>query len=96
MKRSRYCLIHYTKRTIQKDVLIQPILQIVSGVQNHGGLSDVDRSRASNKKRYEHVIKPIQNEDVVPFVVPFSKMSNIAARIIKKKNIVKFSNKKKR
>ena len=37
-----------------------------------------------NKKRYEDVIKPIQNEDVVPFVVPFSKTANIAARIIKK------------
>jgi len=37
-----------------------------------------------NKKRYEDVIKPIQNEDVVPFVVLFSKTANIAARIIKK------------
>ena len=37
-----------------------------------------------NKKRYEDVIKPIQNEDVFPFVVPFSKTANIAARIIKK------------
>ena len=46
-----------------------------------------------NKKRYEYVIKPIQNEDVFPFVVPFSKTANIAARIIK--NIIKFSNKKK-
>ena len=63
MKRGRYCHIHYTKGTIQKDgyailkvklsvnykynnvVLIRLILQIVSGVQNHVGLADVDHAR---------------------------------------------------
>ena len=35
-----------------------------------------------NKKRYEDVIKPIQNEDVVPFVIQFSKTANNLHQIL--------------
>ena len=45
-----------------------------------------------NTKRYEDVIKQTTNDEVVRFVVPFSKTANIASRLIK--NNIKLSNRK--
>ena len=37
-----------------------------------------------NKKKYEDILKETKVEEMVPFVVPFSKTANIASKIIKK------------
>ena len=45
------------------------------GTLNPGGL---------NKKRYEEIFEQNKIDEIVPFIIPFSKTANLASRIIKK------------